>query len=229
MPKIKSVLSKKASEISVRLISVYIKKSILLVGGCFFVFQNLSAQSKDIKILLDIQDDRSATMTTIYKDISKSTAFISIGLPVGLFTAGLLNHDADMKKKAIYLGETFLVNTAITTILKYTVKRQRPFVKDPSIIPLDAAGSYSFPSGHTSDAFATATSISIAYPKWYIIGPSFLWATSVGYSRMYLGVHYPSDVAVGAIVGAGSAFLTKKINDWIEQKHHAHVNQKLLN
>ncbi|MBI1780341.1 MAG: phosphatase PAP2 family protein [Sphingobacteriales bacterium] len=168
-------------------------------------------------------------MTTIYKDISKTTSLVSVGLPVGLFATGLATHNADMKKKAIYLGETFLVNTAITTILKNTIKRERPSVKDPSIIPLDAAGSYSFPSGHTSDAFATATSLSIAYPKWYVIAPLFLWASSVGYSRMYLGVHYPSDVVAGAIVGAGSAFLTKRINDWIQQKHHAHVNQKLLN
>jgi membrane-associated phospholipid phosphatase len=229
MLKIKYGSSKKASVTSVRFISVYIKKSILLLGGCFFVLHHVSAQSNDAKILIDIQDDRSKTMTTVYKDLSKTTSLISVGMPVGLFATGLATHNADMKKKAIYLGETFIVNTAITTILKSTIKRQRPFVKDPSIIPLDAAGSYSFPSGHTSDAFATATSLSIAYPKWYIIAPSFLWASGVGYSRMYLGVHYPSDVVAGAIVGAGSAFLTKKINDWIQQKHHAHVTQKLLN
>jgi membrane-associated phospholipid phosphatase len=51
-------------------------------------------------------------------------------------------------------------------------------------------------------AFALATSLSLSYPKCYIIVPSFAWASSVGYSRMDLGVHYPSDVLAGAIVGA---------------------------
>jgi membrane-associated phospholipid phosphatase len=76
-------------------------------------------------------------------------------------------------------------------------------------------GSYSFPSGHTSDAFALATSVTVAYPKWYIIAPAFTWATAVGYSRMHLGVHYPKDVIAGAIVGAGSAYLSCKINKWL--------------
>jgi membrane-associated phospholipid phosphatase len=50
------------------------------------------------------------------------------------------------------------------------------------------------------------------YPKWYIIVPSICWAGAVGYSRMHLGVHYPSDVVAGALVGAGSAWLTHYVN-----------------
>ena len=76
----------------------------------------------------------------------------------------------------------------------------------------------SFPSGHTSFAFATATSLSIKYPRWYVIAPSYLWAGAVGYSRMNLGVHYPSDVLAGAMLGAGSAWLTCKVNDWYWKK-----------
>ena len=82
----------------------------------------------------------------------------------------------------------------------------------PDIIKKSKAGSPSFPSGHTSGAFASATSVSLAYPKWYIIAPSFAWAGSVAYSRMHLGVHYPSDVLAGAIIGSGSAYISFKIN-----------------
>jgi membrane-associated phospholipid phosphatase len=80
--------------------------------------------------------------------------------------------------------------------------------------------SASFPSGHTSIAFATATALSLKYPKWYVIAPASIWACSVGYSRMNLGVHYPSDVFAGAVLGAGSAFLTYKINEWFWEKQH---------
>lgn len=220
---------KKASVTSADNALLHIKKSIFLLGGCFFIFLHVQAQTADAKILLDLQEDRSAPLTPLYKDISKTTSYISVGIPISLLVTGMATHNADMKKKALFMGETFIVNTVLTTALKYTIRRDRPFVKDPSIIPLDAAGGYSFPSGHTSDAFSTATALSMAYPKWYIIAPSYLWAGSVAYSRMYLGVHYPSDVVAGAIVGAGSAFLTKKLTCWIQKKHTAHVNEKLLN
>ncbi len=82
-----------------------------------------------------------------------------------------------------------------------------------------------FPSGHTSLAFAIATSLSLKYPKWYVIAPSYVWACSVGYSRMNLGVHYPSDVLAGAVLGAGSAFLTYKLNEWFWKKQN---NKKLI-
>jgi membrane-associated phospholipid phosphatase len=60
-------------------------------------------------------------------------------------------------------------------------------------------------------AFATATSLSLVCPKWYVILPSFTYASLMGYSRMYLGVHYPSDVLIGALIGSGSAYLSHYI------------------
>ena len=85
--------------------------------------------------------------------------------------------------------------------------------------------SSSMPSGHTSLAFATATTLTLSYPKWYVIAPSYFWACSVGYSRMNLGVHYPSDVAAGALLGAGSAYITHLVNGWLRQKTN---NKKIL-
>src|SRR5690606_16926546 len=91
--------------------------------------------------------------------------------------------------------------------------RPRPFVKYPiDIIKRDHAGKYSFPSGHTSSAFATATILSLSYKKWYVTGPSFLYAGLVGYSRMRLGVHYPTDVLGGLIIGVGAGLLTWKLD-----------------
>ena len=114
--------------------------------------------------------------------------------------------------KGIYLAESVLVSGFVTISMKYAIQRDRPFVTYPDIQKLTGAGSPSFPSGHTSEAFATATSLSLAFPKWYVIAPSFLWASAAGYSRMHLGVHYPSDVLVGALVGAGSAWVCHELN-----------------
>ncbi|MGL5772584.1 MAG: phosphatase PAP2 family protein, partial [Bacteroidales bacterium] len=52
----------------------------------------------------------------------------------------------------------------------------------------------------------------------YVIAPASLWALSVGYSRMQLGVHYPSDVAAGLAIGAGSAVLSHYANKWWHNK-----------
>jgi membrane-associated phospholipid phosphatase len=104
--------------------------------------------------------------------------------------------------------------------MKFSFDRSRPFVTYPNdITKYTKAGSKSFPSGHTSMAFATATSISLMYPKWYIIAPSFLWASSIGYSRMYLGVHYPSDVLAGALLGAGSSIGTHYLFKYLKNRH----------
>ena len=78
-------------------------------------------------------------------------------------------------------------------------------------------GSPSFPSGHTATAFALATSLSVKYPKWYVIAPSALWACSVGVSRMNEGVHYPSDVLAGAAIGAGCAVVNIYVNKWLNK------------
>jgi membrane-associated phospholipid phosphatase len=112
------------------------------------------------------------------------------------------------------MGASLAASGLITLGLKYTVNRKRPFVTYPDqVVKKTSAGSYSFPSGHTSSAFATATALSLAYPKWYVIAPSFLWAGAVGYSRMELGVHYPTDVLAGALIGAASSFLMWKVNE----------------
>jgi membrane-associated phospholipid phosphatase len=133
---------------------------------------------------------------------------------------GLLSHQKSVRNKGLFIGEAFAVSSFVTLAMKYGIQRDRPFVTYPFIQKLSDGGSPSFPSGHTSSAFSTATSLSIAFPKWYVIAPSFLWASGVGYSRMHLGVHYPSDVLVGALVGSGTAFLTHFLNKKILAKRN---------
>lgn len=188
----------------------------------FFCFSISSAQNIDIDLLEKINGNRNTNLESAMKGITNSAMPVSIAAPVLIYAVGLIEKDSTTKKKAIFIGETLAVSAFITYALKNTVKRERPYETYPQIDNITEESSYSFPSGHTSSAFATATSLSMAYPKWYVIAPSFLWAGSVGYSRLYLGVHYPTDVLVGAIVGSGSAFLCHKLNKWINKKRAPH-------
>ncbi len=192
---------------------------LLFSANCF-------SQNADIDLLKEINLNRNKSLDPTFRFITNTATPLSFATPVIVFSVGLIKKDSTLKSKGIYLGETVLVAAFISTALKYSVNRDRPFVTYPFIEKATSGGSPSFPSGHTSTAFATATSLSIAFPKWYVIAPSFLWAGAVGYSRMDLGVHYPSDVLAGAIVGSGSAFLSYELNKWINKKRRQHRNEK---
>jgi membrane-associated phospholipid phosphatase len=193
-----------------------IKANLLLV---IFLFPGiLFSQNPDIRLLRSINSPESLPSDSFFKFMSDSHGYIVIGIPVSLGFTGFIKHDDQMKRKALELAASATVNMGITMVIKYSVNRERPFVTYPDIMKKSKAATPSFPSGHTSAAFETATSVSLLFPEWYIIVPSFLWAGTVGYSRMHLGVHYPSDVLAGAITGAGSAWLTHVINKKLSSK-----------
>ncbi|SEG24849.1 phosphatase PAP2 family protein [Flavobacterium urumqiense] len=183
-----------------------------------FCITFLNAQNADINILRDINVYRNTSLDPTFKIITNSAVPISVATPIIIYSVGLIKQDSTIKKQAIFIGETFLVSAFVTTALKHSIKRERPFDTYSDIDKATSAPGYSFPSGHTSTAFATATSLSMAYPKWYVIAPSFVWASAVGYSRMHLGVHYPTDVFAGALVGSGSAYITYRANKWLNKK-----------
>lgn len=168
-----------------------------------------------------------------FRFITNSAIPISVATPIIITATGYLSKDSLTLQKGLLVAGSFLISTAISTAMKYTFNRPRPFETYPDeITKLSSGGSPSFPSGHTSAAFSTATSLSLAYPKWYVITPAFIWAGAVGYSRMDLGVHYPSDVLMGAIVGAGSAVLTDYVNKKLlnnYRKNKLQKNKKLNN
>jgi membrane-associated phospholipid phosphatase len=181
----------------------------------FFLLQlgsNMVAQNLDIDLLRKINLERNTALDPTFKLVTNSVSPIGLTAPLLITSFGFIQKDKSLQNKGYYIGATLLTSTVLTTTLKYSIKRDRPFETYPDIQKLTSAGSPSFPSGHTSEAFATATSLSIAFPKWYVIAPSFIWASAAGYSRMHLGVHYPSDVLVGALIGSGSAWLCHEVN-----------------
>lgn len=163
-------------------------------------------QQWDSRILEHIASTRTPGQTAVFRFISDANNYVNAGIPAGLLVAGWIRNDESMRQNALYIASSGAVTALVNYLIKQWVKRPRPFLIDIHLVPVYRPGGYSFPSGHTSLSFSTATALSRAYPKWYVIAPSMLWASSVAYSRMYLGVHNPSDIIGGALLGAGTAF-----------------------
>ena len=179
-------------------------------------FTYAGAQNFDTRLLRSI-NDQSTRNDKLWLGITYSVTPVAIATPIVLYTFGYLHYLPDGKRKSYVAIGGWALNGLLTVGLKYGINRERPFVSDPNIYKKTKAGPYSFPSGHTSLAFVTATNITLACPKWYVAVPAYLWAGSVGYSRMHLGVHYPSDVLAGAIIATLSGFVAYKVNQRISR------------
>ncbi len=109
------------------------------------------------------------------------------------------------KWKGYYLLSASFLGTILSQCLKLICRVPRPWVKDPTFTMVESAKSgatgYSFPSGHTQGATCSyggvARMTKRSWLRWLMAVPILL----VGFSRMYLGAHYPSDVGVGLLIG----------------------------
>lgn len=100
----------------------------------------------------------------------------------------------------------FAIERPLYWILKNSCQRRRP----PEAIPsfnsvIVASDRFSFPSGHTCGAFLLAAIMTQHYPALAV--PMYLWAGAVGLSRVVLGVHFPTDILAGALLGSAIAWL----------------------
>ncbi|MBU1204713.1 MAG: phosphatase PAP2 family protein [Nanoarchaeota archaeon] len=131
-----------------------------------------------------------------------SSVFVIIIVLISLF---LLNKKK--RKLALPLGISFIFSYVITYVLKFIIARPRPLgiIKT---LPLINLIDYSFPSAHAAVAFAALPILNKTYPKlkWLLISS----ASFIAFSRIYIGVHYLSDVLAGAFIGYfTSIFITK--------------------
>lgn len=193
-------------------------KRVTVVCLLFAFYSNAPAQNVDINLLEKINIPRNTNLDGGFTAITNSLAPVTLGTPAVMCITGILKKDQKLLRNGLELGGSAAINGLITFALKQSMHRQRPYETYPQIQNYKTVKGYSFPSGHTSSAFAFATTLTIQYPKWYIIVPAYTYAALMGYSRMHLGVHYPSDVLCGMAVGSGSALLTHWLRKKIEIK-----------
>lgn len=192
-------------------------KKIVFFLLCFVAVE-VSAQNLDVRILksinVQVPDSKSwnAASNSVYWFPATST-FTTLA-------TGFIQNDRQLKHNGYELLISAGISTLISSALKVAFNRTRPADKYPNkiFVTAPAVHGHSFPSGHTTLAFATATTLALQYKKWYVVAPSFLWAGLVGYSRMYKGRHYPSDVLAGIIVGIAGGMLSHYMIKNIERK-----------
>lgn len=185
-----------------------------------FVVLGMRSQNMDMRVVRTLNAKEMPTWDKGMLGVTNSV-YVAMPLSVGaIWLDGHTHNDPVMKRNAFKGGISIGLAIATTTGIKYLVNRKRPFAQYPGeIIQRDKlVGPYSFPSGHTTSAFATATALSLSYQKWQVAVPAYLYAGFVGYSRMRLGVHYPSDVLAGILIGVGSGFLTWQLDKRINGK-----------
>ena len=144
---------------------------------------------------------------------SLMTAFTVLGISFVMATFAIVLWLRGRKELAIDYLVLIAVASILAEVIKMVTNRQRPLdalsdVNTISVLGLTSASGPSFPSGHAARAFAVAALLSFSRgPRIYVI--SFALAGCVAVSRVYLGLHWPSDVLFGALLGIFIALLLR--------------------
>ncbi|MEO8732762.1 MAG: phosphatase PAP2 family protein [Flavobacteriales bacterium] len=161
----------------------------------------------DVELVKLLNGERGPVLDNVQLLLTASAAVVAFGLPVLFALIGLLRRKTWLLWAAAYAAATVISSAIVVNILKPLVDRPRPFEVLDSIVKLTSGGGGSFPSGHTGDAFSIAVAMCLLFRRYTIVVPALLWAIGVGWSRVALGVHYPSDVLGGIVIGTLSAAL----------------------
>ncbi len=169
----------------------------------------------DFSILNWIQDHlRCGFLDAVMPKITVLGTAAALWIVIGL---ALLMKPAT-RRTAVLLFIALLTALLVCNLtLKNLVARDRPcWINKDMILLVKSPKDYSFPSGHTAMSFLSATVLTRLGRKAGVA--AFVVATLIAFSRLYLYVHFPSDVAAGALIGTMIGVLVLAGNRWIEKK-----------
>lgn len=151
------------------------------------------------------QDPSAHKTVAVFQFFSDSVSFFSFGVPLVITLVREFKQGANKKQSRLsflYVVLSIAIAGLLSRIIKETVAEPRPYEVDTRIMQLSVGGGYSMPSGHTTEAFASAMALALLIPRWWVVLLIFSWAVLVAVSRIYLGVHYPFDIFVGMLIGS---------------------------
>ena len=172
----------------------------------------------DIDILLALQEFRNGAGSFLTEFFSKMTFLGEINTAIVIMA---ILYWSVSKELGSYLLMGWSGNRLANGVMKVTACAYRPWIRDARILPhgnaITTATGYSFPSGHTMNAASLFGGIAVRkdYPGALRIVLGFVLAF-VAFSRIYLGVHTPQDVLVGAGIGTLVMWLTLRLMRWVE-------------
>ncbi len=189
---------------------------LLFIYSSHCLAQN-DPESIDVSLFRTINNGRSKVLDRLTDFNDNIVAPSAVVVPVAFFLYGYASNRQYVEDTSVLLAVSEALSFSFEQGLKRIVKRERPFLtlQNVHVDHLEPAHSYSFPSGHSAIAFALATTLSLRYPEPYVYFPLHAWAFFVGYGRIYLGQHYPSDVLAGAVIGSGFSILIYTFRDEI--------------
>lgn len=171
-------------------------------------------QSLDYQILSTIAAARNELLTAVLIFITRLGDHGTVWLVIA--AACLVRRKTRACGVAMLLALLFSLLVGNLTI-KPLVARARPFKTYPELTSLIRQGGYSFPSAHAMSSFAAGFAFYLGMRKCGqpLLGVlSLLLATGVAFSRIYVGVHYPSDVLCGALIGILLAIIAVRLTEW---------------
>jgi len=167
-----------------------------------------------LDLIRTIQLIHGPTLDTIFKAITfmGEEEFFLILLPLIFWCVDFA--------VGVRLALAFLLSTYVNTGLKDLVAHPRPFDLDPSVKLADASG-YGFPSGHSQSAVVVWGTIAAGFRKAWLWVVAVLLVLLIGFSRIYLGVHFPTDVfggwAIGVVFLAVYLALEPRVAAWLKR------------
>lgn len=160
-------------------------------------------KNQDLRVLYLVNRSMKCRLLDVIMNTVTQLGSLPVAIAVPLVF--IISPNPQIKAAGRSIAAVLVLSQIIVQFLKWAVNRPRPCKTLDNLIPCSVcAPGFSFPSGHTSTAFAVAISLGYFFPV--TIAPLISLAILVGISRIYLGVHYPSDVLVGSII-AWAVFL----------------------